>query len=152
MTQVDIKLILDIIVAIALVFGILLSVSRWAKKKISNMIIKQVDETSVDCPTTQAIKLSRENAKNINQLTTNITNLGIKLDNLGNKMDEYIIFATDNSTSLKRLEIMTLIQTNSNDFLHISNLYDEYKKKGGNSYIDVIFEKYKQDYENDTQG
>lgn len=45
-----------------------------------------------------------------------------------------------------RLEIIAQIEHNPTDVKTILSLYDEYKKEGGNSYMDVYVEKWKKKY------
>ena len=48
--------------------------------------------------------------------------------------------------SLKRLELLNLMQHSPEEKETIQNLFSEYKKLGGNCYVDAQYEKYLKEY------
>jgi hypothetical protein len=146
----SLKLIFDLVAGVMVVGGLMITISKFVKKFCANILIKQIDENGPECAVTDAIKLSRQNAKMIEAISKKNKETSDNIDKLTTAMDKHINIVSDNTISLKRLELMQLIQTNSADFIHISELYDEYKRQGGNSYIDVIYKKYKEQNEHYT--
>jgi hypothetical protein len=151
----DVKIFMDVIVTFTVIFGILLSISKFLRKKIANYLLKQIDETSPDCYATDAIKLSKTNLVNIQEINDNISFLKTKIeeipDTLG-KITERLEDGDKHFSELKkaiiRLEILRFIDHDHTDIKQITGLYDQYKKLGGNSYIDIVYKNYINNYKN----
>ena len=145
----NIKLICDVFVSFTVIFGIVITISKYVRKKIANFLLKQIDETSPNCYATKAINLSHENLININQISSNISDLKQENNKTSSTLNDIIqrlnesAGCFDNITkSLNRLEILSYIDHHPEEMKQIGELYDKYKKMGGNSYIDLVYKNY----------
>jgi hypothetical protein len=99
----DVKYILELVVAITIIFTSLYAAFRFLSGRITDSLIRKVENDTT--------KLIDEKMKNL------------------------ILY-------IKRIEISNMIFQHPDDFIYISELYDEYKKIGGNSYIDFQYSNY----------
>jgi hypothetical protein len=137
----DFRIILDIIIAFGVIIGSIAAFTKRMKRKVVNTLIQEIDENSPDCYATEAIRISHDNSDNIKELSSNVSTMSNVITKLSEKLDKYVDHELNNWKSLKSLEIMHLIDVKA-DILQVSKVYDEYKKQGGNSYIDIIYKKY----------
>jgi hypothetical protein len=101
--EMDVKYILEVLVAITIIFTSLFAAFKFLNNRITDSLIKKVENDTT--------KLIDEKMKNL------------------------ILY-------IKRIEISNMIFQHPGDFLYISELYDEYKALGGNSYIDFQYNNY----------
>ena len=143
MSLVNFNIVLEIIIAFMIIISTLFTFSKIFKKFLSNGIIKNIDQNSTKCYLTDTLNLVNENSKHINDL--------LKINKqISDKLDKFVDSQAEINRTSKRLEIMRLIDHDPNQVLLVSSLYDEYKKGGGNSYIDNLYNNYITKYGKNT--
>lgn len=66
-------------------------------------------------------------------------------DKLNDKIDDLAEISKENRLAVLRVELNQLIHDDPENEDTICKLFDEYKKAGGNKYMDLKFEKWKKD-------
>jgi len=143
-----IQIFLQIIVAITIIVSAIVLFTKWLRKKIVNIFIKEIDDNSPSCLATDSIKLSKLNAINLQHIDEKLNNIIINLNDISNKQTNNNEIINYMERSLIRLEILRFIDREPTNLQKISELYDMYKSHGGNSYMDLIYAEHIEKYKN----
>jgi septal ring factor EnvC (AmiA/AmiB activator) len=162
---IDLKTILDVIVAASVISTIVAAGIKKIRKKIAINLFRQIDSTTPSCYISDAITLSLENSeniKNIKSVVECVKNDHKDIKTTLNKIQERLadgdaaftrqekkLDESNNELqkSTTRLEILQMINDKSG-IEELSYLYDKYKSMGGNSYIDIRYKNYVDSFKN----